>query len=377
MNDDSGIIPQREEAKLTSQNPSIHGAVDPALCIFETKAADMAIQSVYLSTFKPIGSITRSRDIEFEIPKTEHYYWNLKKSYIRMKCRILNSQGGTISDDDKVAFAQAPGFSLFQSCKLQLQQHTISPDVGDHYGMKNVLDLLLYAPQEYLESKAQTFLFYKDNSPMDGTDVASQAGVNNGLVERYAYTAKGKEVDMEVPVGHDIWGVDNYIPSGVNIRIKLALQDSAYVLMTSNETERYSYEITSCVLMMYGVIPTDQALTKHQNLLAQQNAIFHYTRSSVQTFTIPLGVSEWEANQIFSDEIPFEIVVCFVRTAAYRGHYKKNPYNFEHIHLSHMGLKIEKYQKMQFNPNFSTYHCATEYNALYDKDEPFLPMETS
>ncbi len=371
LNSDSDMIPVREEAKLTEDNPSIHGAVDPALCIFETKAADMAIQGYYIVECKPVSSISNQSVIEIDVPASTQYYWNLKRSYLSLKVRLLNSLGKPISITDKVGMVQAPGFSLFKSGEVLIDQISLCQGVGDHYAIKNILDLLLYAPQEYLESKAQTFLFYKDNAPMDGTDVSSQAGVNNGLVERYEYSARGNEVDIQVPIGHDIWTMDNYIPTGVAMRVKLKLQENEYVLMTNTSTERYSYEITSCKLKMYGLIPTSQAIAKHAQLLSRQKAIFHYTRSELKTKTIAYGMNEFEIDQMFSNRIPYEVILVCMNTSAYRGNYKQNPYNFKHHDISYVGLTIEGCQTMEFTPNFSTYECADEYNALYDKDEPF------
>ncbi len=370
---DSGIIPPREEAKFTEKNPSVHAAVDPALCIFETKAADMSIMGVYIAEFKPASTIANQNSFEIFVPKSEQYYWNLKKSYLSLKVRLLNSLGKPISITDKVGMVQAPGFSIFKSCQVGIDQINFCPAVGELYGIKNVLDLLLYAPQEYLESKAQTFLYYKDNSPMDGTDVSAQAGVNNGLVERYEYTSRGNEVELLVPIGHDIWAMDNYIPTGVSLSLMFKLQDNEYVLMTSSETERYSYEITSCKLKMYGLIPTEQALVKHKKLLANQKAIFHYTRSELKTTTVSVGVNEFEIENMFSNRIPYELILVCMNTSAYRGAYKKNPYNFQHHNITYVGLTIEGCQPKEFHPNFSTYHCASEYSALYDKDEPFIP----
>ena len=371
LNPNSGIVSKAEENALTKSHPALHGAIDPGLCIFETKAADMGITNVETVEYMPLASLHQTRMIEFQIPKTATYYWNLKKSYLAIRCRITTSTGAPITKDAKVGLVQAPGFSLFKSCDLTLQQRVVSPDVGNFYSMKNVLDLLLYTPQEYLESKAQSFLFYKDNAPMDSVSIESADGANNGLLTRHAYTSNGKECQLIAPLGHDCCQIESYLPSGIEVRLKLYLQDDEYLLMTEEETERYRVEITSCVLKMYGLLPTPQAIAKHNRLLSKQNAIIHYTRSVVKSYTIPTGVNSWSLNQIFADEIPFELVVCFVNTLALNGNYKKNPYNFHHHNINYIAFKAENYQTHEFKPNFANLHCAEEYNAMYDKDAPF------
>ncbi len=84
-------------------------------------------------------------------------------------------------------------------------------------------------------------------------------------------------------------------------------------------------------------------------------------------------MNEWEARQVFSNRIPYEIVICFVGSPAIQGNTKRNPYNFHHHNMKCVQLGVEKYQTIEYTPNFSIYHCATEYNALYDKEEPFVP----
>ncbi len=373
LNSDSAMITQTQEKELTKSNPSVHAAVDPGLCMFETKSAESAVSKVEYVEYSVIGSLENQNTLEFRVSKSSQYYWNLRKSVIAMKCRIIKESGQAIEADDRVAFVQAPGYSLFKSCDFLIQQRNLSPHVGEHYGMKNVLDLLLYSPEEYLESEAQNFLYYKDVSPMDSTDM-SGVGINSGLVSRYEYTSGGKEVEIEVPVGTDLWSISSYIPVGVELFVRLHLQDPTYVLMYGSPTERYKYQITMCNLKMYGLTLSTQALAKHTALLGKQRAMIHFNRSEIKTFTIPPGVMTWDQSGIFTNHVPFEIVVCFVESTAASGDVKKNPYNFKHHNINYLSIKIDNYERKTFQPNFANFHCVAEYNALYDREDPNIPV---
>lgn len=372
LSTESGITSKLQEEKLTKDNPSVHAAVDRGVCIFDTKAADIAISKSERVEYRPVSSITAGSTIEICIHKTESYYWDLRKSLLSVKCVIRKENGAAITKDDHVALVQAPGCSLFKSCELSLQQRTISPDVGKCYAEKCVIDLLLYSSEEYLESKAQSFLFYKDNTPMDGTGVSGD-GVNNGLVARYQYTSEGKECTLVGPLGHDLWRVNQYIPSGIELRLQLIPNENNYVLMYGSPTERYKFEITKCTLLMHGVLPSDDVLAKHARLLAsKEKAILHYTRSEIKTYTFTTGVLSFEMLNCFQNAVPYEVIVAFVGISAANGDAKKNPFNFLHLDINRISLKVEKYKTIDFTPNFTNFHCAEEYDSLYDHEDPYV-----
>ncbi len=373
LENDTDIITKKLEEETTNANPAVQVGVERGLCVFQPKEADVGVHEIEIVEYMPLASISKGKMIEFHIPVTSNFYWNLKKSVLSMKVRIVRaSDGSGIGKDDMVAFVQAPAYSLFKSCEVSLQQRLLSPDVGPMYSMKAVLDLLLYHPEEYLSSRAQSFLYYKDNEPMNSTSMTGE-GANRGLLQRFQFTSLGKEVQMECGLAHDIWNVTGYIPRNMEMRVKLYPNDENYVLMTASTTERYSYEITLCVLKMYGISPTEGTLQKHHQLLGKQNAFYYYTRSVVKTHAIGPGLTNWSTSQIFGSDLPYEMVVGFVNTEALNGKVTLNPFNFLHLNLINIALKIEKYQDITYTPNFANLHCAREYSALYDYEDASLP----
>ena len=66
-------------------------------------------------------------------------------------------------------------------------------------------------------------------------------------------------------------------------------------------------------------------------------------------------------------EISNCIVVCMMDNDSYNGNYKKNPFNFQHYNLTHIGISVNG-EKLPFNPlkfKFDDKLFVIAYNTLF------------
>ena len=369
--------------KLSEPNPIAtpkEAGYDSRFSIFQPPALDISTQSELTVDYRPIGTLARGQSIDFLIPNTNIYYTDLSRTYLRLRARIVRNDGSPTvspSDDapakpdpkiDKVAFAQLPLSSCFRQVDIMLNQTLMSSQIGVNAPYKAVLDHLVYKDREFLTSSAQSALFYYDTpGHMNATDVAS-GGTNKGLLQRYEWSKDGSEIFVQGTLPHDLSELQQYIPSNVEIKIKLLPSTDEFCLMSGQEQEGYKVDITDATLSVRFIEPNNPLILAHASSLETTPAIFNYMRSNIKSFTIPASLMTWSIDQLFANQIPAELLVCMVKSTAYTGRYTENPFNFAHHDLSYLEFSIEGTQRKTFVPDFDKNAFTDEYLALYSDE---------
>ena len=81
---------------------------------------------------------------------------------------------------------------------------------------------------------------------------------------------------------------------------------------------------------------------------------------------MPALLNNWSLAQLYSDVLPYELIICTVETESYLGARHKSPWDFKHFDVDTISLSIEGYQDMIFNPSFDNpKDWTSEYLALY------------
>ena len=341
---------------------------DSRFSIFEPAAFDISTQSELTVDYRPIATITRGQSIDFLIPNTNIYYTDLSRTYLCLRARIITDDGSLIEEDDKVAFAQLPLSSCFRQVDVMLNQTLMSSQIGVNAPYKAVLDHLVYRDKDYLNSAAQTGLFYYDTpGHMNAVEPAAD-GSNQGLVRRYEWSKKGAEINVQGLLPHDLSELQQYIPSNIEIKVKLLPAIDTFTLMSDTKTDNYYVEITNATLKVRFIEPSNPLILAHASSLEKTPATFNYMRSNIKSFTIPADLMTWSIDQLFSNHIPSELLVCMVKASAYTGNYNENPYDFAHHDLSYIDFSIEGNQRRTFQPDFERNVFTEEYMALYSDE---------
>ena len=194
----------------------------------------------------------------------------------------------------------------------------------------------------------------------------SGLGVNTGLVNRYAFTTKGRMVHMEIQLPFDLsQTMGKFLPSGLEIRVRLHPASPEFSLMTEEETEVYKVVIDDCVIRLHCIEPSPALLVAHDELLSKENAVFRYERSELASYAIAENVQTWSVEQLFAHRIPKEIVIGFVKTSSFLGDYQGNPYAWQNLGIEYLNYRCESVENKVFLPNFSANQFVREYLSLY------------
>ena len=287
-----------------------------------------------------------------------------------MKVSIVTSTGDPIKAADKVGFVNHPATSIFRAVDFTLQNTTFTSGIGQLFPYKMMLDLLTNRSTEFLESSATGGLFFKDTaSQMDSTEPTGTTGVNTGLVYRYDYTKNGKSVILQTQLPIDLaQTMTKYLPFGLDMSFRFYPQNPAFSLMCSSETDTYQVKIHECRVGMRVIEPTKELLNQHDERLKSNNMKFWFLKSECKWFSLAAALTCFHIDQVFTREVPRELIIAFVSVARSSGSQKLNPYKFEHLSLNRLSFSVEGVIRKEFYPDYTNTKYTDEYMSVYEHD---------
>ena len=344
--------------------------VSSGLTLFSPSMWETGVEKECVVDYQSLSGEGRRKALDFHIGASNDLYFDFSKSTLQLSLKIMRSDGTQVDDTDLVGFINLPGHSIWRSVDVLIQNKLISSGISVNYAYKAILDHLVSHSKEYLESLGQTALFYKDSAHLiDQVSMVEGVGINRGFYNRAQYTSAGHTLTLEYPLAHDIATLNCYLPSGLDVKIRLWPADDDFALHADKTmAEKYHYQVSNVLLKMRGVQPTKAMREKHEHIMLQRDAVLHYTRSVIKSFTIPGSVNQWQVGQLWSGPLPYECIVCLVESDSYLGNAYTSAYNFRHYGLTQMNLYLESYQDITFRPQIDSKNWVTEYRALYEQD---------
>ena len=346
-----------------------------SLNIFEPTPVEVGVEKydiVHYSAIPPINNM-----LVFEVPATGSGYINLKKTQLRLRFRITNSDGTLLTPGtedareeravkgDIVTVNNLPLSLFFRQVDLCLNDVNINTDIGSNYPYKGYIDMLLDSTRADLESTLQTELCYTDTIGFPQGDYLS----NYGFTNRYGYTKDSASVMIKGPIRTDICQQDRLILPGVRISLKMYPTNDAFRLQNMlGKKKTYKLELLEAALEVYKVIPTSMMVETHNETLKLQPSILPFTKSHIRNYNIQTGQQSFSTDDLFYDKIPDELIVCMVESKAYNGDFLQNPLVFEHFNVSYLEYQVNgvSVPGPALTPNFEDADFMDCYSALLD-----------
>ena len=341
--------------------------VDQRFQIFDAGYEDVSVQSEKYIEFRPLAKIDRGQSVDITVPRSGSYYYDLSRSFFRFKVKITKNKGVAITSADKVAFINHPGVSIWSSIAFYIESEDFGRTCGPLLSYKYNMDSLIYRSTEYLESVGQSCLFFKDTpGAMDGTDPTLETGVNQGLLQRYNFSKSGGEMTLRTNIPIDLSdSLSQYLPNSLEIRVRLFPALDRFAVMSSDPTETYEIHVSHAALCLLAITPTPRMLQLHEEEFKRKNAVFHYDKSILKSYSIPKGSPTWEIESIFGSGIPKKLLVAFISTSSFVGSQSENPFNYANWGLTSLTYEVEGLKTRKYNPDFDNHHWTEEYNNLY------------
>lgn len=348
-------------AFLSSDNKDIAQPME--LSLFASPTNQVAVEKVYFTEARPISSIGVSdTPIEIVVSGSGAEYVDLKRSKLYVKARILKADGTALTSDEKTGIVNLPLQSMFSQMDVYLNNKLVSFNTNN-YPWKAYFKTILFSGKDELNSQKQSELFYKEEGNIG--DANAYNGGNTGLVLRYGYTQQSAVFELEGNLMEDIFDIDKYLINGVDIYIKLFRSSAPFFIMSAESSPAYKLELLDVVAK---VRVDPGVLLNHSKQIEATSVKYTIMRNELKMNTIPKGSTEFYWDNIFPQAVPDRIVVALVDQKAVNGDYTANPFNFEHMGLTDVGVYIngESVPGRPLKTDFSTGLYSSAYTRLFE-----------
>ncbi|CAG2210259.1 unnamed protein product [Mytilus edulis] len=112
--------------------------------------------------------------------------------------------------------------------------------------------------------------------------------------------------------------------------------------------------------------PNAGVLMAHSKLLKDSSAIYPYVSSSFKIASVSKGEYSHSQNNLFMGEVPSQLIVVLVSSAAYEGDYKRSPYHFPAFDCNFIAMYVDgqSYPAKPLQPNFLGHNVVEAYRSL-------------
>lgn len=336
------------------------------LSLFASPTNQVAVEKVYFTEARPISSIGVSdTPIEIVVSGSGAEYIDFKRSKLYVKARILKADGTSLTSNEQTGIVNLPLQSMFSQMDVYLNNKLVSFNTNN-YPWKAYFKTILFSGKDELYSQKQSELFFKDDGNLG--DANAYNGANSGLTVRYGYTQESKAFELEGNLMEDIFDIDKYLINGVDIYIKLFRSSAPFVVMSDESSPAYKLELLDVVYKVAKVRVDPGVLLNHSKQIETTPVKYTIMRNELKMNTIPKGSTEFYWDNIFPQAVPDRIVVALVDQKAVNGDYTANPFNFEHMGLTDVGIYVngESVPGRPLKTDFSAGLFSTAYARLFE-----------
>lgn len=289
------------------------------LDLFNVPLTQTAIEASTYTEYHPISSISDGCPIEFSIGGSGLDYLDPQSIQLVVRAQITNADGTVIADDAQVAPVNLFLHSLFSQVDIKLNERLIS-SANNTYAYRSYLETLLSYGSDSKKSQLTAAMYYKDAATFfEERNPHADDVHNDGMKKRYQHFAEGRIVELAGRIHSDIFFQDKFIPSEVNMRIRLIRNRDNFSLMAQDVNAGFKVKIHDCKLLVRKVKLSSSVYLAHAKALEIGTAKFPIKRVVCKTFTIPRGQLDFTHEGIFTGQTPTRIVLCMLDNTSYNG----------------------------------------------------------
>ncbi len=298
--------------------------------------------------------------IKFEYSAGDVYI-DLAKSYISFQAKI----DGTTTTLNKAGPVDDFGHSVFKQIDLEVNGTIITTSNAFYPYESKLLQLLNYG-KGAADSQLELFGHKKDTAGQ--MDDAKLDGENKGLVSRATGFNTGRFRDFIMRPNISLFHQERLLPPSTKISLNLIPSDPKFCLMADADTGAYRPKLKDLKLHMRVVKVNPTMALEHARKRMEGGMKLYYPirRLKTKPITIPRGIQS-HTEIISTGQIPKRVHVELVSESGLIGHFKKNPFNFQHFNLNEIYLStgINHYPSTPLTPDFANGRVRESYMTLF------------
>ena len=313
------------------------------VALFSLPPINAAEDKISWSEYKPsFISQSGNSSIQFHIAGNSTQYIDLSRTELYCKIRIEKADGGEFNTTTGSKEYGLPVdqilHSMWTTCDVKLN-HTLVSTSGTNYNYKAYLETLLNYNQGAKKVQLAAIGFSGEKGDFDQTNPEKDP-FSYGLKARYGWFNGKTCVEFMGPLLADICNQDRLILNGVDVDISLFPSRDPFRLITHPDGIECKLAIEEIFLNVCKVAVSPEVMWGHNAALAITDAKYPFQRTDIRSFSIPVGSYGQSLQDIWQGEVPSRLVVGLVKSSAYAGDFKLNPYKFDSFNISGAGFYV-------------------------------------
>ena len=286
--------------------------------LFESPAKDIAVESESFQNWKPVGQdVSNSDYVEFAIRQNHTFFIDLFASTLKVMVRIVKEDGTPVEVTDTPVLVNLPLHSIWSQIDFFLGEHLISRGTYTHYAYKAYLDTLLFSDGKPAQLNAQGY-YYDTAGEMDQLNpLATTSGsLNDGLDSRHKLTKSGRSVAFEGPLHIDMWRQIRFLPSGLDMALKLYPSQDKFRLTAETDDAGFRVVIDDVILKLRMVKLTPRAMDGMHKTWIRKPMLFPFERSEFSSVQLHTGQYDFSVDSLYGGIVPSKMILCVVASKA-------------------------------------------------------------
>ena len=265
----------------------------PEFNLFETAPIQLQVDKSFYQDYTPIATIGEKQPIVIVANGSPRQCWDLKKSYIYVRAKIVGGDGSDVADATNVSVVNNTLHSMFQQIDVELNDKQVS-DNNTLYGYHAYLGNILSYSKDVHDSWLRAELFVKDTARGWASFTREDAGTNAGLKARGTIFNGSTEVEMMGRPHCDIFMQDKAIVPSCKLTMRFIPARDNFVLMSIapvGQAAQVAYKLKIMDLRLYlHVLEISNSLgVAIEKMMEKVNARYILNKNTMKIITIPAG----------------------------------------------------------------------------------------
>ena len=268
--------------------------------------------------YNSVSVVEGTEDVEFHIPPDPECFFILSHSRLEGHFVVLDDNGGVVTSSDFVTLENHYAACIFSQIEIYLngtQICDLSAPVS--YPYKHYIDSTLSYDFNTLNNVGKSegyFLNYRGYCAFSMENGAVSYTSCKDKKDAHEIILDGKKVYFNSTIPADLFLSDKYLPSNVEITIKLSRFNPKFGIIQREDNKSFNIILKDLKLHMWKVLPSERFRHRFQTKLNREPCFLPYKDTQLRQYHIPIGSSCFSIGHINNHILPNQIIFVFVRS---------------------------------------------------------------
>ena len=356
----------------------LHELATDSLDLFTFPSVEQAQISGRTQTYYLHGTLTDTGPFEFHMPNESNEYTKLDSIRLYGEVEVVKADNNALTAGELVSVVNNFPQTLFRQVECTLNNVCVNDLSTNTYAYKAFLENhLSYGNDMKKTTLRSREMYYKD---AEGTLAEQFANAESGVAKR-KLEITGKTVRFDMPLHIDFLHTNRYLIPGVEMKIKLQVNDTNFCLITEAAGPKIKFKALELTARKIIVDPAVSASI--ENALNSKQACYPVAHSKIKTHLLNSGTQSHNLSQVFRGKLPRSFIIGMVSSKAFDGAHNANGFKFEHFDLKQLQVFVdgEPIHPKAMEPEWEDNKMIKQYSwfldniGLHNKDTVGITLE--